>query len=173
MKMREQIYGQEAASILRDISMYRVLKEEQLLRLYPGKQAKIENLLAYLLRQGRIYTSGGFYCSGPEQMEKVDTELLASVWVLLDFIDQVEYHSIGDYPAKIIFFAGGEVYEIVYAASGKETLINHVLAEVKEEPSKYIVLVDNPEQIAELQVPNASGYCTVSAEGEVQYYQKE
>ena len=28
MKTREQIYGQEAASILRDITMYRALTEE-------------------------------------------------------------------------------------------------------------------------------------------------
>lgn len=34
MKTRQQIYGQEAASILRDVTMYRALKEEQLLRLY-------------------------------------------------------------------------------------------------------------------------------------------
>lgn len=173
MKMREQIYGQEAASILRDVSMYRTLKEEQLLRLYPGKQEKIKNLLDYLLRQGRICRCGDLYCPDPGEADKVDAGLLASVWVLIDFIDQVEYHSVGDYPAKIIFFAGGEVYEIIHAASGKEALVSHVLAEAKEEPSKYIILVDKPEQIAELQAPSASGYCTVSPEGEVQYYQKE
>ena len=38
MKTREQIYGQEATSILRDITMYRALTEEQLLRLYPAKR---------------------------------------------------------------------------------------------------------------------------------------
>lgn len=30
MKTREQIYGQEAASILRDVAMYKALTEEQL-----------------------------------------------------------------------------------------------------------------------------------------------
>ena len=35
MKTREQIYGQEAAGILRDVSMYRALTEMQLLKLYP------------------------------------------------------------------------------------------------------------------------------------------
>lgn len=34
MKTREQIYGQEAAGILRDVSMYRALTEMQLLKLY-------------------------------------------------------------------------------------------------------------------------------------------
>lgn len=48
MKTREQIYGQEAAGILRDVSMYRALTEMQLLKLYPHKESKIRNLLSYL-----------------------------------------------------------------------------------------------------------------------------
>ena len=55
MKTRQQIYGQEAVSILRDVSMYRALTGEQLLRLYPGKQDKVEKLLAHLVRQGRVF----------------------------------------------------------------------------------------------------------------------
>jgi hypothetical protein len=173
MKTRDQIYGQEAASILRDISMYRVLKEEQLLRLYPGKQSKVKNLLDYLLRQGRIFRNGDLYCATPEQAEQIDQGLLAAVWVLVDLIDDVEYHSIGDYPTKIIFFANGEVYEVIHAACEKETLVNYVLAGAKEDPPKYIILVDQPEQIAELHIPAACGYCTVSPDGNVQYFRKE
>ena len=47
MKTREHIYGQEAAGILRDVSMYRALTEMQLLKLYPHKESKIRNLLSY------------------------------------------------------------------------------------------------------------------------------
>ena len=57
MKTREQIYGQEAASILRDVAMYKALTEEQLLRLYPQKESKVKNLLAYLVRHCLLYTS--------------------------------------------------------------------------------------------------------------------
>ncbi len=66
MKTREQIYGQEATSILRDITMYRALTEEQLLRLYPGKRGKVQNLLSYLTKQGRIWHIDGLYCAAPE-----------------------------------------------------------------------------------------------------------
>ena len=45
MKTRAELYGHEAVGLLRDITMYRVLEKEQLLRLYPGKRGKIENLL--------------------------------------------------------------------------------------------------------------------------------
>ena len=173
MKTREKIYGREAAALLRDISMYHVLTEGQLLRLHPGKKDKIQNLLAYLVRQNRIWLVEDCYCAAPDSMEDMDRGLLAAVWVLADFIDQVEFHSAGDYPVKIIFFADGEVYEIVHAAQGKEVLLSHVLADTGEQPSRYLVLVDDPEQITQLQIPNVNGYCTVSPAGEVQYYQKE
>ena len=173
MKTRAQIYEREAAALLRDISMYQVMTEGQLLRLHPGKKDKTRNLLAYLVRQNRVWQVDDFYCAAQDSLENMDRGLLAAVWVLTDFIDQVEYHSVGDYPAKIIFFADGEVYEIVHAAQGKEVLLSHVLADTGEQPSRYLVLVDDPEQISELLIPNVNGYCTVSPAGEVQYYQKE
>lgn len=60
MKTREQIYGQEAAGILRDVSMYRALTEMQLLKLYPHKESKIRNLLSYAKTpvQGRTSSHG-------------------------------------------------------------------------------------------------------------------
>ena len=61
MKTREQIYGQEAAGILRDVSMYHALTEMQLLKLYPHKESKIRNLLSYLQKQGRIVQRGEYY----------------------------------------------------------------------------------------------------------------
>lgn len=173
MKTRADIYRKEAASLIRDITMYRVLTKEQILRLYPGKREKIEKLLSYLTRQGRIYLVDGLYCAAPEQIETMDRGLFAAVWVLVDFIDQVEYHTAGDYPAEIIFFANGEAFEIVHAAAGKEVLLSNVLAHTGEAPPRYLVLVDTPEQIEQLQIPNVCGYCTVSPEGEVRYYQKE
>ena len=119
MKTREQIYGQEAASILRDVAMYKALTEEQLLRLYPQKESKVKNLLAYLVRQGRLHRSGGYFCVDSEQVEHIDRGMMSAVWVLLDFIEQAEFHSVGEYPAKIIFLAGGEVYESSMWKRGK------------------------------------------------------
>ena len=173
MKTRDQIYAQEATSLLRDVTMYQVLKKKQILAMYPGKEKKIENLLSYLVKQGRIYRNGEYYLAQPDGDKNIDHGLMAAVWVLIDFIDRVEYHSSGDYPAKVIFFADGEIYEVIHAAVGKETLINHILSDPGEEPSKFLILVDKAEQIPELLTLNVAAYCTVSAVGAVQYYQKE
>lgn len=175
MKTRQQIYGQEAASILRDVTMYRCLTEEQLLQLYPGKQDKVKKILSHLVKQGRIFhdTASSLYRASEDFTEPVDQGLLAAVWILVDFIDQVEFHSACDFPSKIIFFANDEVYEIVQITYGQEALISHLLSAKAEESSKYIVLVDKPEQIAGIEIPGVSGYCTVSPDGAVQYYQKK
>lgn len=173
MKTRDQIYARDAGALLRDITMYRVLTEEQLLRLHPGRDEKTKNLLSYLVRQNRVWQAEGYYCATPDSSENIDRGLLSAVWVLSDFIEDTEYHSVGDYPAKIIFFAGGEVYEIVEAIRGKEVLLSRVLADNSSHASRYLVIVEDPEQISALDIPNVSGYCTVSGEGEVRYYRKE
>ena len=88
MKTREQVYGREAAAILRDISMYRVLTAEQIMRLHPGKdtkeQRKIRNLLTYLVKQQRVWLSEDeqFYLAAPDALEDMDRGLFAAVWVL-------------------------------------------------------------------------------------------
>ena len=174
MKTRAEIYGQEASDLLRDLSMYKVLTKKQVLALYPGKRKVIENLLNYLIDHRRIWQVGDFYCSAPENTDNIDRSLLAAVWVLVDFIDRVEFHSVADFPAKLIFFADGEIYEIIYAGIGREALVSYLASSGQSKIStNYLVMVDKPEQILDLQIPNACGYCTVSDAGEVQYYQKE
>lgn len=153
--------------------MYRALTEAQLLGLYPGKHRQIQKLLPYLERQGRIFHQEDGSYTATQQPEEFDSGLSRSLWVLIDFIDQADFHSTSDFPAKIIFFAHDEVYEIVYAAFGQEVLISHVLSAKTDEPPHYIILVDKPEQIALIEAPNISAFCTVSPDGQVQYYQKE
>ena len=107
MKTREQIYGQEAASILRDVAMYKALTEEQLFTALSTERVQGKKSSAYLVRQGRLHRSGGYFCVDSEQVEHIDRGMMSAVWVLLDFIEQAEFHSVGEYPAKIIFLAGG------------------------------------------------------------------
>ena len=128
---------------------------------------------SYLQKQDRLVLCGEYYRIPSEMEDSIDLGLSKAVWVLADFMEQVEYHSVSDYPAKIIFFADDEVYEIIYVEPGKEQLINQMLSSVKEVPPKYIILVEHPEQIAAIHTPNTGGYCTVSSSGEVQYYQIE
>ena len=112
MKTRAEIYGNEAAALLRIVTMYPGLNMQQLLCFHPGKEEIIKTLLSHLQKQSRIFQTdtGGYFPSG--WAAKSDNSLIRAAWVLLDFIGQVEYHAPGDFPVKLIFFANGELYEL-------------------------------------------------------------
>ena len=58
IKTRAEIYGMEAADLLREISLYPGITEEQLYRFHPGKEEKVKTLLSNLQKQGRIEKEG-------------------------------------------------------------------------------------------------------------------
>ncbi len=175
MKTREQIYSHEATSLLRDITTYHCAKEEQLMRLYPGREEKIRTLLAHLVKQGRIFRSPlrNTYHDTPSMT--YDSDTVSALWVLADFADKLEFHSTDTFPTNIIFFAAGETYEIIYIPRKKEGLILHLLSHRHEGDTdgKLILIVEDVGQIEDIDLPEAV-YCTVNADkGEVQYYKKE
>ena len=175
LKTREQLYGNEASDLLRNITMYKTLTEDQVYRLYPGKEAVIRNLLTHLARQGRVYrnTEDRRFSASAECDAKIDAGLLAAVWVLIDFIDRAEYHFASDFPVKICFFADGELYEIVHVPYEQEMMLNHALAGHNETDARRIVLVDRPEQIGAIDIPNTTGFCSLEPDGSVCYYKLE
>ena len=63
MKSRAEIYGNEAATLLRTVTMYPGLSQQQLLCFHPGKSETAKALLSHLERQGRIFQSdnGGYF----------------------------------------------------------------------------------------------------------------
>ena len=174
MKTRDQLYRQDAESLLRDISTYQCIKGEQWKRLYPGKEKRIERMLDYLVSQGRIhyFDKKDTYFASPKV--DIDYEMLSALWVLADFGDKCEYHSTDAYPSKIVFFADNETYEIVYVPWDKEALILHALGMRHDgDYGKRIFIVEEVSQIDMFNVENAI-FCTVNAEtGEIQYYKKE
>ena len=114
--------------MLHNISLYPGLTEEQLCRFFPEKEATAKTLLAHMLKEGRIFCAGNDrYYANREVQSNADKDLSRCVWVLLDFIDQVEYHTVGEFPAAILCFANGELYEIVPIPQGKETMICQLL----------------------------------------------
>ena len=160
--------------MLHNISLYPGLTEEQLFRFFPDKEATAKVLLSHMLKEGRIfYSKNGRYYANREAQNGADKDLSRCVWVLLDFIDQVEYHTVGEFPASILCFANGELYEIVPIPQGKETMICQLLRQPQKDTSKRIVVVEDTAQIELLDIPQAAGFCTVAEDGTVSYYKEE
>ena len=55
MKTRAEIYGNEAAALLRIVTMYPGLNMQQLLCFHPGKEEIIKTLLSLLQKQGVFF----------------------------------------------------------------------------------------------------------------------
>jgi hypothetical protein len=168
MKTRNELYSREAAELLRVITTYKSVTLAQVLRLYPGKDEKIRAILTHLARQGRVTHGADGVLTAADGAP--DAEMIAAFWVLLDFIDRAEYHTAGEFPVKISFFADADMYEIVYVRYGQEALVSHALH--GGDPPRRIVLVEDTAAIENISIPNTSGYCTVDSDGAVTYYQK-
>lgn len=173
MKTRDQIYDSEARGLLRALGVYHCLSHDQIEGLFPEKKGIMDNLLTYLLYHRRIWQVGERYYASEEDQAPSPPGLNAALRVLAEFIPNVDFHSAGDYPAQIIFFANDEIFEIVYAESGREALLSHLMTDAKEQGSKYIVIVEKLDQIEKISAPNIKVYCTVSEGGEVKFYQRE
>lgn len=173
MKTRDEIYGNEAAALLRIVSTYHALTYEQILRSFSRKPESIRNLLTNLLKQGRIFydSEKELICDSPASADAPDYGQIAAYWVLLDFGNPLIYHTSGEFPVTINCFANNEEYEIIYVQRGQELLINHILSKAKETVNRLLV-VDSPEQARQIQIPNVTAFCTVDSAGKVSYYRK-
>jgi hypothetical protein len=125
-----------------------------------------------LRRQGRLWQSEDGKIVKVAKEVEINKGTIKSFWVLLDFIDSTEYHCSGSFPINLCFFLHAEFYEVIYISQAQETLIQSVLTAQEKEPIKRIVIVDDSEQIDRLDIPGASGYCTVSDKGEILYYKR-
>lgn len=168
---QNKVASNVASTLLSEISMYPGILEEQLLQLHPKKEDQIINLLSYLQKNKRIQkdTQKSYYPINSTLKSEREV-VIRCVWVLLEFMPNVEYHTASDYPVAIDLFTNGEEYQIIYVAEGSESLISAVLGQQKDLISKKMVLVDSPEQIPLLLLPGVVGYCTATTSGCVTYY---
>jgi hypothetical protein len=175
MKTRDYLYSREAAEVLRIVSTYKTLAYEQILKMFPGKKDKIRTILGHLIKQARVFNNRetGIVSDTEDGVNSPDTELITSFWVLIDFIDRAEYHTIGEFPVKISYFADGEMYEIVYARVGYETGINRAFRDEDNNPPRRIIVLQNLEQAKKITIPNTAGFCIVNDDGQVSYYKPE
>ena len=103
---------------------------------------------------------------------------MQAIWVLLDIMDQkkVEQHFLAakeEYPIRLIFVADAEIFDISYVAEEDVGLTNNLFARRKVEGCGHIVIVEHPDEIAALQIPDTIGYCTVKEDGDIEYYRKD
>ena len=126
-----------------------------------------------------------YVCRETKQVASSDTAHAAwerglglSVWVLLSLMDQkkIEEHFVAskeEYPVRIVFVGDGEIYDILYVPPEDIEVTNQLFARKNIDECGHIVIVEEPEDIPKIRIPDVVGYCTVKEEGQIEYYRKD
>ena len=157
---------QDEQYIIKWLSQYGTLTKTQVIRLLKDKPfSTAEKIIRNLKRDMRITDVGGYYLA-LDEMCKPDQRLIIAVWVLLQFINQVEplAHYPAVYPAQIFFLKENVGYEIVVLYDGEQHLMR--LLQPQEDDLKYIIVVPHISMAQSLYVPKVPClYATVDFEG--------
>ena len=157
---------QDEQYIIKWLSQYGTLTKTQVIRLLKDKPVSTaEKIIRNLKRNMRITDVRGYYLA-LDEMCKPDQRLIIAVWVLLQFIDQVEplAHYPAVYPAQIFFLKENVGYEIVVLYDGEQHLMR--LLQPQEDDLKYIIVVPHISMAQSLYVPKVPClYATVDFEG--------
>ncbi len=174
MKTRKDIYGNEAAEMLRIVTLYHNIRKSQLVRLFPdSKPDVIEKLIFHLQNNRRIYHNKSTDILYDNAEYNTDFGTICCLWVLCDFIEKVEFHSSSDFPVNMVFFSSGELYEVSYIPEDRAVVFEQAFKSY-EPGGKRIIVLENTEQISNINIPDVTAYCTVNDEsGEIKYFKSK
>lgn len=167
MKTRADIFY-KSEDILNVITLYKALKLEQLINMYPNKENARHSINSLIKSRRVFYFPETDIVSSIEDTKHISTKLINAFWVMLDFIDKAEYHTISDFPVQILFFKEGELYEIIYVSLGEENLINGILNKGTDD-GKRLIVIESKEQIKRLNIKNTLCYCEI-LDNKVSYF---
>lgn len=174
MQQKNQQQENHLPEITRLLSMYHALSLPQLGRLYPElTEGKLLRLLGRLEKTGRLalLPERGLVLYSKDCIPSPST--LAAFWVLLDFREDITFHTASDFPVALTFYTQSDAYDVIHIPEEKEMLMNIALSAYKEDAPRRIAIVDHAGQIPLLDIPGTAAFCTVTPDGKVQYYRKQ
>ena len=184
-KILEHVTNQKQVErqILELVKTYNVLYKRQIYAFFAvdGKEKFVGKALHTLLKEHLIYinevTKTVSQHEDAYQLREKGT--LKAFWVLLSLMEQkkIERHFLAEkeeYPIRIVFVGNAEIYDILYISEAEIQLVNQLFSRQKLDGCGHVVIVENPEEIPQIEIPNVIGFCTVQEEeGGVEYYRRE
>ena len=148
MQHKNQQQESHLSEIIRLLSTYHALTLLQFEAFFPElTQQKLLLLLKKLEKTGRLTLI-------PEKELVLYTEncvpnpsILSAFWVLLDFREEITYHTASDFPVTLTFYTQSDAYDVIHIPEEKEILMNHALSAYKEDSPRRIAVVNNAGQI--------------------------
>lgn len=164
------------------VQKYNALYKSQLYAYFAkdGREQFVGRALKTLEKEREIYVSQELKLVAASEASYAakDYGTLQSVWALLGIMDQkkVEEHFLAsreEYPVRIVFVGDGEIYDILYVSEAEVSVTNSLFVRKWIDSCGHIVVVENPESIPEIRIPDVVGFCTVKEDGEVGYYRRD
>lgn len=163
--------------VVKWLSQYGPLPKTQIIRMLKKSPAIAERILRGLKKRMMIAGISGGYYLGLDTMCRPDQRTILAIWVLLQFIEQVEpmAHYPASYPSQLFFLKENIGYEIVVLYEGEEHLLRLLRP---ENDLKYIIVLPHIAAVKNLKLPNAPClFATVDFRGEeepeVTFYTEE
>ena len=153
------------------IGEYGALKAEQVMRYFDIDEEKLEKMAVKLTKKGRLkYDRKNGYIRLPI-LKEYDDNMIRSFWVVLDLMDEIEFHGAGKYPLFIALYANAKGYEVYCCKKGDEFALSHGLVMLKEKTEgKMLIVIEDKKQIQMLDMEECT-YCMVDADGGVKYFE--
>lgn len=143
----------EERYVVKWLSQYGALHEEQLIRLLNHKDPKTAKKIIRNLVRCRVVSEVrqmGYY--GLDEFAEPDNRTVTAVWVLIQFIDKVNAleHYPAHYPAQLYFLKEQMGYEICVLYEGEG---HHIRLVQAQEEMKYIFVVPDKAFAKRLKLP--------------------
>ena len=174
MNLKPKEHEKHLTEIVRLLSMYQSLTFFQFAKLFPElPEEKLLTLIRRLEKNGRlIYLMDESLLLWSKDCE-ANPATIASFWVLLDFQSDIIYHTVSEFPVTLTFYTQTDAYDVIYVPEEKEMLINHALSANSKDAARKLVIIERPGQIPKIHFPGIAAFCTVTKDGQVQYYRKQ
>lgn len=168
-----------AEEVLRLLRQYNVMKPEQVEAFFPGREKAAVRALKKLEKTRQIYRNSytGLIASSEFAYSLKDEGTVKCLWILADMMNRkpVAGHYLAgkeDFPIRILFFSGVEIYDILYVGVGDLKLVNGMFAKSRRTGENHIIAVEDGTLIGAVAVPGTIGFCLVNEDGHVEYYKK-
>ena len=168
---------QEEQYVISWLSQYGALPKTQLIRMIQKPESTASRILSNLRKRMMITSLNGGYYFSIDPLGKPDPKMTQAVWVLLEFIKEIEplAHYPANFPSQIFFLREKMGYEIVVICEGDESLTRLLRP---EEDLKYIFVVPDIAMAKRLYLPDAPCiFATVDFNGDeapqITFYSEE
>jgi len=168
-----------SGKVLDLIRKYNVMERVQVEAFFPGERNGVIRAMKRLEKNRQIFRNPytGLFSSSEFAYSLKDEGTIRALWVLADMVGkrQVEGHFLAqkeDFPVRIVFFSGQEIYDILYVGVGDVKLVNGIYGKMRRPEGRHMVAVEDKELMGQIQIPDVVGFCLVRENGEVEYYRK-